>query len=427
MQYLKSKYVQLLLLCVLFVFINEKTSRSFHKDGFSHVLLSDARGYYNYLPYTFIYKDVLHQDFAWELPNGYMQNKYTCGVSILQSPFFFLARAVVPFTGYRVDDPYSHLYGFFMVVAVNVYLFIGFVLLFFLLRERFGVAISLLSMALLMWGTNLYYYTVVEAGMSHVYSFFCFAAFLFCTDRYYRTEKTKWVPGVAFFYALATLIRPTNGLLILMFVFHEVYDWEGLKARLRFHLQHLQNVLYFFVIGFLVFSPQLFYWHAISGHWIMYSYGDEAFIYLKEPKLFTVLMGYKSGWLFYSPVMVLAVVGMVMARKQRLFSMPVFIGIFLTIFYLCASWWAYTFGCAFGYRSFVEFYAILIFPFALCIQYILKNASALKVVLLFVFFLLCVHYNLRLSDHYVAMGGCWDGPEWTWEKQAEMMKQALHL
>lgn len=424
MKKVNSSTFRFILLCILFVSFNLKTARERYRDDFDHVLMSDARGYYNYLPYTFIYHDVLHQEYAWPLPNGYTQNKYTYGVALLESPFFFAAHSIALLSGDKADG-YTPIYGWAVLIAANVYLFIGFWLLFVLLKERFGSFLSFLSLAILMWATNLYYYSVVEAGMSHVYSFFCFSAFLFFVDRYYRNFQKKDLFGIAVFYALITLIRPTNGLLLLLYLFYDVYTLAAFKARVLFHLKQLWAVLLFFVVGLVVFAPQLWYWHSISGNFILYSYGDETFKYLKEPKLLQVLAGYKSGWLFYSPVMIYSLAGIVLAWKRKVFSMPVFVPVFLTVFYLCASWWAYTFGAAFGYRSFIEFYALLVFPMALCLETIFKEGKWYFALLTLIFIAGCMYSNLLVSDYYVAMGGCWDGPQWTFAKEMDMLRGAF--
>src|SRR5688572_13238629 len=68
-------------------------------DEKHRLITSDGIGYYCYLTSLFIEKDVLHQWWAKPLENGYTLNKYTCGVAILESPFFFTAQLLARISG----------------------------------------------------------------------------------------------------------------------------------------------------------------------------------------------------------------------------------------------------------------------------------------------------------------------------------------
>ncbi len=422
----KSTVIQFFVFGVLFVFINLKIAEYYHTKGFASIVKSgsDSEGYYQYLPYLFINKDILHQPYGVWLENSFILNKYTCGVAILETPFFFVAHILSNMKGQSTTG-FDNIYGYFIVMAACVYMYIALFVLYRLLSKQFRESIAFISIAAIYLATNLFYYTIIESGMSHVYSFFCFTMFIYYVDKYYEEEKLKDIIVLGFFLALATLIRPTNLLLILLFIFYKTYNFSDFKERIIFHLKRYYHFIIFLIIGLIVFSPQMYYWQQLTGKYIFYSYQNETFINWSSPKILEVLVGHKSGWLLYSPIMLFSIIGLTMAMKQKVLSAPAISLIFILILYICASWWAYTFGCGFGYRSFSEYSAILIFPMALFLNQGLINKKML--LRLFIIFGLIVftYYNLKITRLYYLSGGCWDGPNWHWTDYLEVLKKVF--
>jgi hypothetical protein len=372
----------------------------------------------------FIKKDVLHQPCAALLDNGLRLNKFTCGVAILEAPFFFIAYSISAFSGNHTNG-FEDIYGLFIVIAACVYMYIALYVLYIMLSKKTSRVIALISIVAIYGGTNLFYYTVVESGMSHAFSFFCFAMFVYFTDKYYERKNLKSIVAIGFFLGLATLIRPTNILLIILFLFYETYKIGEMKERIFFHIKHYCNFIILLIIGLIVFSPQLIYWYELTGKYIFYSYRNETFSNWNAPKILEVLAGHKSGWLLYSPVMLFSLIGLAIALKNKMFSAPAISLILIIIIYVCASWWAYTFGCAFGYRSFSEYSAVLIFPMALCFDKGFKNNNIFFKIVLVIPLLVFIYYNLKITQLYYQSGGCWDGPNWFWTNYVEKLQQVF--
>ena len=422
----KSSVVSFFVLGFIFVFINLKISDHFYPKGFSWAIntSSDAEGYYQYLPNFFINDNILHQPYGAQLENGCRLDKYTCGVALLEAPFFFLAHTVTIINHHK-SKGFDNIYGYFVVIAACVYMYIALFVLFRIITRRFGEFIALISVVSIYLGTNLFYYTINEAGLSHTYSFFCFVMFIYFVGKYYEQKNLKNIIGLSIFLAIATLIRPTNILLLLLFLFYEIYTIQDFKQCVVFHLKHYYNFIIILIVGLIVFSPQIAYWYALTGKFIFYSYQNETFSNWNSPKIIEVLVGHKSGWLLYSPIMVFSLIGLVIAIKNKMLSAPAIFIIFIVILYVCASWWAYTFGCAFGYRSFSEYSAILIFPMALFFHKVFWSKKTLFKLLLFVALIVCIYYNLKLTRLYYLSGGCWDGPNWYWSDYIEKLKLVL--
>ena len=85
------------------------------KSSFKSYIFSDAEGYYMYLPAVFIYggfEDIpvrtTGQFFRYEATNKYF-TKYTCGVALMQLPFFFLsATALLQSRKYLLTDIHGY-------------------------------------------------------------------------------------------------------------------------------------------------------------------------------------------------------------------------------------------------------------------------------------------------------------------------------
>ena len=191
------------------------------------VLRSDMYEYYAYLPAALIHQD-LEFDFIYTTPgdekreiplftapNGGLVLKMTMGVALLEAPFFLLAHWTAKSAHINANG-YSWIYHFFMAISALFYaIWAIFLQRKLLLRYFTEGAVSLTLLAIFV-GTNLFYYTTSEGSMSHVYSFFLFTVFIAQSIRW--IEEYKW--HQAFFTGLSlgliVLIRPVNGIVILI-------------------------------------------------------------------------------------------------------------------------------------------------------------------------------------------------------------------
>ena len=379
------------------------------------LIWSDMEGYYVYLPATFIYGgfdkvQVRDKDYLKVLPGtNKIYTKYTCGPAMLEAPFFLAAHALSGPLGYP-SDGHSAIYSYGLMMAGVFYALAGLLLLWPVVRRHFSRAASVIALGGLLFGTNLYYYTFVQPAMSHIYGFFLFAALLWLTERWLVQPENRWywiLAGVL--SAWLTLVRPTNIVILL----YPLYRWwqqtADKKAFLRAHAQHLGLAL---GAGFLMFVPQLSYWHYMTGNWVTWSYTNEAFIYWKAPKLFKVLFGAWNGWILYSPIVLFPLAGIFLGLRQDRLGERGMLVVLTLATYLFASWWAWWFGGAFGHRCYVEFYALLALPFAAVVEKM--RAGRIGQIALVVLIGLCVYYNLGLTYHYM-VSAPWDGQNWTYD------------
>ena len=410
---MKLKLLGILVILLALFFTTTRQVPSFMNKS-TYVIAGDAEGYYLYLPAWFLsggYGGV--QPISAQIPRvpetGNVFSKYTCGVALMELPFFLATTAIVKATG-RVARPdgYSSHYSYALNFAAAFYTLFGLVLLFTVLSCYFGTFPTLVALATILWGTNLHYYMVVEPGHSHVYSFFLFCLIIYAAHG--RDQRRNvWIGWLAL--ALATFIRPTNAIMVFYLLF--AWRWAGGSPRqLRKTIVDERLPILGAAILFLVLMTfQVLQWREMSGGPMFYSYTGEGFVYWYRPKLFRVLFDVQNGFFIYAPAMLLGVVGMWLGRHNK-YVHSALTGIILTIAtYIFASWWAWWFGGAYGHRCYVEYLALLSFSIAFLTRWIIDRKRNLVLVGYFTLIAFLIYYSIGMARAYEAP---WDGPEWTW-------------
>ncbi len=368
----------------------------------------DPWGYYLYLPASFIYGDLdnlresyrarykYQTGYDWKAPkvldvaeaqyigDGKQIIKYTMGIALLEAPFFFVAHYLAPIWGYP-QDGYSFPYIFFIQMSSIFYALLGFFFLYQVLTQYFSSYLSCLILAVVGLGTNLYFFTTFLGPMAHIYLFSLYCVLLYATIRWYASEKMLYALIIGICCGWITLIRPVELICILIPLLYGIGSKHSWKERIQFIVKYkwvyLLAILCFMAVG----MPQFFYWKSVSGDWFFYSYGEEGFNFA-NPKLKQGLFGFKNGWLAYTPIMYLALLGIVFLFKKRDFWWPVVTFLPLHI-YIAYSWWCWNYINGFGSRPMVETYALLAIPMGHTLQYFL-NKKWLKygLVLVLLFF-----------------------------------------
>ena len=392
----------------------------------SGIIYTDMEGYYMYLPAIFIYHGfeqvpiLTTAQFSKYPGTDKVFTKYTYGVALMQAPFFTLTHIWQHMFYTSQATGYTLPYALTVIFAACFYALMGLLLLYFLLRRSFGTYISLITCLLIFTGTNLYYYTLCQPGMSHVYSFFLFAAFTYLTPAILSGASVgRWLL-YGFIAGLILIIRPTNILLLLYPLAYGCFTRSIFLERLLFFAKHALHIALTACVAFLVFIPQLVYWYYISGSLVIYSYDQEGFTHWRAPHIWAVLFDVQNGWLLYTPLMLVALAGLALLWRRRIPPAVPTVILLPIATYIFASWWAWWFGGAFGHRCYVEYYTLLSFGLAAALSYAATHRYARLAVAAFVLF--CVFYNLRLTYLYQAP---WDGPGWTWHQFSLVLRRLI--
>ena len=381
----------------------------------NEIVRYDAVSYYAYLPAAVIYHDLsfeftgaLPESFEGVIwthtsPNGKETLKMSMGVAFLLLPFFLIAHLLALLSPFPADG-YSAIYQFIILIGAVFYLLAGLLFLQKVLKQFFEDRVVAISLVMVVVGTNLYYYTVAEPGMSHVFSFFLFNAFLFYLFKW--NEQPHWKNSFLFalFAGLIILVRPANILIMILPILY--WNKRGFRKQVTWLWKQRMKVLFMVMVVFLVMLPQLVYWKYSTGSWVYYSYGEEGF-YFNNPHIIDGLFSYRKGWFVYTPIMLFSVVCLFFMRKRipELF-MPLSVFLLVNI-YVVFSWWCWWYGGSFGARPMIESYGLLVLPFAVLIEKVIKQKIWIKILaaLLLIFF---IYLNLFQSRQYRITMIHWD-------------------
>ncbi len=428
----KKDYIIFILLFLFLIFKTYWNHKPYDLGNWQHELWADRSGYYIYLPATFIYgfdgqkmpKDIdinTGNGFSIDKDSGKIQTKYPAGVAILQSPFYGMAHLITK--TFKIDrHGFDHPYLFFMYIGASFYLTIGFLLLFLLLKKRFSKWISYLTIFLIFVGTNLFYYAVDEILMSHIYSFFLFATMIWLWEKILisKTKNIRLNVFLGIILALIILVRPTNAAFIIFTLFFwNINSLTSFKARIKLILQP-RFIITTTLIGAIVLSSQLAYWHYLTGKFVYYSY-SEGFNWL-SPQIKEIFLSTNNGLLLYSPLYTVLILSTILSAIRKELNSFLILGIFLVMTYIFASWDCWYFGCSFGQRSFIEYSLLLAFPFASLNSKILKTnnlKSIIKAVSYGLPILYMSLFSILMSNSYI---GCFFGETWDWNEY----KRVLH-
>ena len=338
------------------------------------VIIGDGKSYYAYLTTTFIYHD-LHYDYVEDYEakyyppdqslfkefrhqvDGKVANKTFPGISILWLPFFLIAHFLSYLFGFEPDG-YSILYQYAIGMAAIFYVWLGLKWLSQLLRSlEFQSKIIVPVLVGLAFGTNLFYYTIFDPSLTHVYSFTLLSGILYFTRRFYLENKKLWLLISIALFSLAIIIRPTN-ILMLLFLPFAIGNFNEFRSFLKLIFSDRKNLLIIFIIPIIIGAYPILWWYLQTGHPIVYSYGEEGFDF-SQPHFFQILLSYEKGWLVYSPFIMLSILGLVYYFKENRFLF--FVGLlgFSVIVYVFSCWWIWTYGASFGQRVFIDYYAVI--------------------------------------------------------------------
>ncbi|MCC7466356.1 MAG: hypothetical protein IT261_08815, partial [Saprospiraceae bacterium] len=189
------------------------------------------------------------------------------------------------------------------------------------------------------------------------------------------------------------------------------------KDRWHFLIDNLKKIPVATLALLLVWFPQMWYWHSITGKWFYYSYDEEGFSNWHSPKILNVLFDVQNGLFVYSPILLMPVAGMFYGIwKGRREALGTFT-LLAVLTYLFASWHTWSFGGAYGHRCYVEWMGFLSIPFCWFLQEIVSRSSKAKwVVPGLILFLIYLSIGLTYLYQWP-----WERPDWTWGRLLETM------
>lgn len=388
---------------------------------------SDKIEYNLYLPALFIYQfhaerfpagfeAKVERKHILNRRTGHVRTRFAYGVALMQAPFWLVAHGLA-----EDKNGFSHPYRQAVDAAGVFYAVLGLWLTFWLLRRWFSSTTALWTTVGVALGTNLFYYGVVEPGFSHAFSFFAVALLLYSVARTFeepgRVNRAFWMlASVAL--ALVFAIRQVNLLFAAPLFFAGCTTWAGVQERLRLLSRRGLLLIPVGTLG-LVAVPQIAYYLYLTGRPLAYSYGShEGFPNLLSPSLLGVWFAPENGAFLYTPLLLLAVVGMGWMMRRGNPTGWLAAGVFLGVSYLYASWWDPVLGCSFGYRGLTDYLTLWAVPMAYGVHQWRQQKRGTRLALAVL--AAGIVWNLKLTDSY---SGCFNDETWNWKKYGELVRR----
>jgi len=320
----------------------------------------------------------------------------TYGLSVLYLPFFLTGHVAAILSGADTGG-YSPPYQLAIRLSLIFYLLLG---LFFLAKTlRFwfnSLTINIIFISLV-FGTNIFWFAVYENPISHIYNFFLFSVLMYLSIKW--IEKNTWLLTflIGLTAGLIILIRPTNIIILLLFLLPGVDSWSGFTKRIQLLLGRYKHLLLIGILVFLVWLPQMLFWKMNTGSYLYYSYGEDEGFFFNNPQILSVLFGFRKGWYIYTPLMLIASVGIILLFRN-LKSWFLMITVFFVLnVYVVSSWWCWWYGGGFGLRAFIDFYPLMAIPLGVLLN---SSRKRLIIILTGVLMLTATGWNLLKTYQY---------------------------
>ncbi len=367
----------------------------------------DNFGYYMYLPSLFINNDLGISDksylekinnqydntptyYQFEPVKGQWIIRFFMGISVMMLPFFFIGHLIALLTAFPADG-FSLPYHWSLMMGGLFYTLIGMFFFRKVLLHFFNDRVTSLLMILIYFGSILFFFAVYGNDVPHVYIFTLYSIILWLTIRWHEKQKLKYAVFLGLIIGLTLLVRPSELICVFIPLLWGVKGLPSFIRKLQLFLKYYKHVTIALLMSLLVCGPQFIYWKTYTGDWIYFAYTDpgSGFDFL-SPHLERALIGFRKGWLIYSPLMVFSLIGFYNLYKwKKDVFFPIFIYTLLNI-YIISS---FSSMISYGYRAFVESHAVLALPLGFFITDIMKGRLKILRYLFLFIFILIIAYN----------------------------------
>ena len=305
---------------------------------------------------------------------GYISNLFSIGPAMLWTPFLLAAHAIVLFAntlGAHIPaNGFSTPYIMAMALGTAIYGFLGLLFSYSLARKYVEERWAFLS-TLGIWGaTSLPVYMYFNPAWSHAHSAFAIALFLWYWDRTRDCRTFLQWSLLGFLGGLMLDVYFPNGVFLLLPLVESILAyWKFWRAK-EFHAVgpfFAANIS--FTVGVvLAFLPTLLTRSIIFGG--LFRFGSYTALPWdwSAPNWRLVLFSSEHGLLSWTPILVLAILGLFFAPRRAKF-LTRYLAVAAAAFYYVISSYPYWHGMAsFGNRFFISLTPIFIFGLALLLQ-----------------------------------------------------------
>ena len=303
-------------------------------------------------------------------PTGYVGNHFTVGPAILWAPALVATHLLV-LTARRLGatipaDGYSWPYRFTMAAATAAYAFVGLLLAFSIARRFVPERWAAIATLGIWFGSSLPVYMYFNPAWSHALSAFAVSLFLWYWLRTREKRQTKqWIVLGLIGGLMINIYYPNAVFLIIPFfdaLRDQVAAWRGRNV----DFFRNRAVAYLVLVAATVVSlvPTLATRKIIYGSLLASGYPTLGEWCWKRPWLLEVLFSSNHGLLAWTPIVGLALIGLLrLASVDK--GIAIYLGaVFLVFWYLIASYPTWHGLSSFGNRFFVSLTPIFVIGLA---------------------------------------------------------------
>jgi len=320
---------------------------------------------------------------------GHLDNHFTVGPAILWIPFLLLAHAGVLLAralGSPVAaDGFSAPYRITMALATAIYGFLGLLLAFRLARQYVEERWALLATIAIWWASSLPVYIYFNPSWSHAHSAFAVALFLWY---WYETRSSRslsqWLL-LAFITGLMLNVYYPNATVLAVLAVEALRQYlaafrrdasasprvsDLLTRHFLFGVVVLICLLPTFITRYIVYGGALESGYVPLRDWLWFS-----------PAFVNVLFASNHGLLSWTPILLLAIVGLFLFwRRAPLVGAPV-LAAFLAfyVFIACYPDWAGI--SSYGNRFFVSLTPLFILGLSVFLERFARTFRSRKAAL----------------------------------------------
>jgi hypothetical protein len=189
--------------------------------------------------------------------------------------------------------------------------------------------------------------------MPHNFLFSLNCLIILLTIKWHETLLPKYVFLLATVLAFAALCRPTELVWILVPLFYGIKGKNSLIEKIKLIVGKRKQLFLSGLIMLLIFMPQFIYWKWAAGYWREFNNHTERFSFF-SPYTIDFLFSYKKGWLIYTPLMILSILGFIYIFQNRRYLFLALFLFFLINLYVVSSWDCWWYAASFSQRPMVE-------------------------------------------------------------------------
>jgi hypothetical protein len=289
---------------------------------------------------------------------GHLDNHFTIGPAILWSPFLLMAHLAVKAShifGSRVSaDGFSSPYRIAMALGTAFYGFLGIWFSFLLAKKYCGEKWAFLAALGIWFASSLPVYMYFNPSWAHAHSAFVVSLFLWYWDRTRAARSwAQWLI-LGIIAGLMMDVYYVNAVLLIVPLMESLAEfWDRLKAGEIERTKQLFICNVLFVITILVaFAPTLITKKIIYGSYFNLGYTERWF--WKSPALLKVCFSAEHGLFSWTPILILAVAGLVLLQTYDRELSLFLTGVFLLYLYTIGCYQNWDGISSFGNRFFIS-------------------------------------------------------------------------